>query len=123
MKPTLGRILSMKAFFQRPERIPPADAAATWRGLHGAAWFPETLDAITTQRFGGGEAITVPVTIAWGEHDHLLLPRQARRAQRAIPHARVLTLTGCGHVPTYDDPEQVASVLLEASAQRAAAGP
>jgi pimeloyl-ACP methyl ester carboxylesterase len=123
MKPTLGRILSMKAFFQRPERIPPADAAATWRGLHGATWFPETLDAITTQRFGGGEEITVPVTIAWGEHDHLLLPRQARRAQRAIPHARVLTLTGCGHVPTYDDPEQVASVLLEASAQRAAAGP
>ena len=27
----------------------------------------------------------------------------------------MVTLTGCGHVPTYDDPEQVARVLLEAS--------
>jgi pimeloyl-ACP methyl ester carboxylesterase len=122
MRPVLGRILSMKPFFQRPERVPPADAAETWRGLHGATWFPETLKAITREPFSGGEQITVPVTIAWGEHDHLLLPRQARRAQRAIPHARVLTLTGCGHVPTYDDPEQVARVLLEGSSPQAGAG-
>jgi pimeloyl-ACP methyl ester carboxylesterase len=127
MASTLGRVLGMKAFFQRPERIPAADAAATWRGLHGATWFPETLKAITGEPFSGGEQITVPVTIAWGEHDHLLLPRQARRAQSAIPSARVITLRGCGHVPTYDDPEQVASVLLEGSAvsgpaPRAAAG-
>jgi pimeloyl-ACP methyl ester carboxylesterase len=123
MAPTLGRVLGMKPFFQRPERIPPADAAATWRGLHGATWFPETLGTITRERFSGGAQITVPVTIAWGEHDHLLLPRQARRAKRAIPHARVLTLTGCGHVPTYDDPEQVGRVLLEGSAVRAPAQP
>jgi pimeloyl-ACP methyl ester carboxylesterase len=116
MAPTLGRVLSMKAFFQRPEKIPPADAAQTWRGLHDATWFPETLEAITRERFSGGEQISVPVTIAWGEHDHLLLPRQARRAQRAIPAARMITLRGCGHVPTYDDPEQVATVLLEGSA-------
>jgi pimeloyl-ACP methyl ester carboxylesterase len=65
----------------------------------------------------------VPVTIAWGERDRLLLPRQARRAQRLIPSARVLMLRGCGHVPTYDDPEQVASVLLEASAVSAPVQP
>lgn len=110
------RVLSMKAFFNRPERIPAADAAVTWRGVHDATWFDETLPAILAERFSGGEQITVPVTIAWGEQDHLLIPRQARRAQRAIPHARVLTLPGCGHVPTYDDPEAVARVLLEGSA-------
>jgi hypothetical protein len=27
-----------------------------------------------------------------------------------------VTLHGCGHVPTWDDPEQVARVLLEGSA-------
>jgi pimeloyl-ACP methyl ester carboxylesterase len=32
-----------------------------------------------------------------------------------LPGARHVTLTGCGHVPTWDDPEQVARVLLEAS--------
>ena len=69
--------------------------------------------------FAGGERIAVPVTIAWGAKDRLLLPRQARRAARAIPRARIVLLEGCGHVPTYDDPEQVARVLLEGSAARA----
>jgi pimeloyl-ACP methyl ester carboxylesterase len=34
----------------------------------------------------------------------------------AIPGARLVMLRGCGHVPTYDDPELVARVLLEGSA-------
>jgi len=55
------------------------------------------------------------VTIAWGTKDRLLLPRQARRAARSIPGARLVMLSGCGHVPTYDDPEQVARVLLDGS--------
>jgi pimeloyl-ACP methyl ester carboxylesterase len=63
----------------------------------------------------------VPVTIAWGSKDRLLLPRQARRAARAIPRARVLMLSGCGHVPTWDDPEQVARVILDGTAATAAA--
>lgn len=121
LAPTFVRVLSMKAFFDRPEQIPPADAATAWRGLHDATWFDETLPAILAERFSGGEQINVPVTIAWGEHDHLLLPRQARRAQRAIPHARVVMLPRCGHVPTYDDPERIASVLLEGSAPQAVA--
>jgi pimeloyl-ACP methyl ester carboxylesterase len=32
-----------------------------------------------------------------------------------IPAARLVMLTGCGHVPTYDDPQQVARVLLDGS--------
>jgi pimeloyl-ACP methyl ester carboxylesterase len=35
--------------------------------------------------------------------------------RRAVPGARHVTLRGCGHVPTWDDPEQVARVLLEGS--------
>jgi pimeloyl-ACP methyl ester carboxylesterase len=27
----------------------------------------------------------------------------------------MLTLAGCGHVPTFDDPDQVARVILEGS--------
>jgi pimeloyl-ACP methyl ester carboxylesterase len=38
-------------------------------------------------------------------------PTGAPRRPRA--GARLVTLRGCGHVPTYDDPEQVAWVLLE----------
>ena len=49
----------------------------------------------------------------------MLLPHQAKRAARAIPSARMLTLTGCGHVPMSDDPEQVSRVILTGSANGA----
>ena len=54
----------------------------------------------------------VPVTIGWGTRDMLLIPRQARRARRRMPRARHVWLRGCGHVPTWDGPERVASLLL-----------
>ncbi len=109
------RRLLLAQFFARPARLTPAQAAANMRALAAAPWFEETLRAITAERFAGGERIQVPVTVAWGERDRLLLPRQAARAARAVPGARLVTLSGCGHVPTYDDPEQVAAVLLEGS--------
>jgi pimeloyl-ACP methyl ester carboxylesterase len=34
---------------------------------------------------------------------------------RLIPHARLLRLPGCGHVPMNDNPELVAHVLLTGS--------
>jgi pimeloyl-ACP methyl ester carboxylesterase len=110
-----ARKLALGQFVARPDRMPPAAAAADMRALAGAAWFEPTLDALASDRFADGAQIDAPVTIAWGEHDRVLLPRQAGRAAQAIPHARTVTLTGCGHVPTYDDPDQVARVLLEGS--------
>ncbi len=109
------RVLLFGQMMARPQAIPPADAAASVRALADAPWFDETLAAANRDRFRGGEQIAVPTTIGWGQKDHLLLPWQARRAGRLIPSARVTMLRGCGHVPTYDDPEQVARVLLEGS--------
>jgi pimeloyl-ACP methyl ester carboxylesterase len=104
-------------YFAKPGRISAEDSAANIRAVANAPWFDETRRAINSaDRFTGGEQIAVPVTIAWGEHDRLLLPRQSSRAQRAIPSSRTVTLRGCGHVPMSDDPEQVARVLLEGSA-------
>jgi pimeloyl-ACP methyl ester carboxylesterase len=103
-------------YFAKPGQLSPAYVAANIRAVASARWFDETATAITSrEHFSGGERVKVPVTIAWGEHDRLLLPRQARRAQRAIPSARMITLRGCGHVPMPDDPEQVSGVLLQGS--------
>jgi pimeloyl-ACP methyl ester carboxylesterase len=116
MDSTLARTVLLSQLLAHPTRMPAADAAANLRAYAAAPWFDETLAAVISwQPFSGGERIQVPVTIAWGERDRLLLPRQAPRAVRAIPGARLVTLHGCGHVPTYDDPEQVARVLLEGS--------
>ena len=111
----LVRTLTFSQVVAKPRLLGAADAAASVRALAEAPWFDDTLPVIADERFAGGEAIQVPVTIAWGVKDRLLLPRQARRAVRMIPGARLVMLTGCGHVPTYDDPEQVTRVLLDAS--------
>ena len=122
--PNVERILSRPrvrqlAFGQlvaHPLQIPRHEIGPSVRALANAPWFDDTLRAINDEHFTGGEAISVPVTIAWGEHDRVLLPRQAGRAAQAIPSARMLTLHGCGHVPMTDDPEQVAQVILAGSA-------
>ncbi len=111
-----GRKAAMRQMVVHPERIPPTDAVENVRALAAAPWFDETMPAIVSlPAFTGGEQIEVPVTIAWGEKDRLLLPRQAKRAALAIPRANMVTLLGCGHVPMSDDPDLVATVLLEGS--------
>ena len=116
LAPAVGRKLALSLFVAHPERMTAADAAASTRALARAPWFDATLPSLHVMEFTGGEDIQVPVTVAWGNQDRLLLPRQARRAGRAIPSARLISLRGCGHVPTTDDPVQVARVLLEAAA-------
>jgi pimeloyl-ACP methyl ester carboxylesterase len=112
-----GRRLGLSLFLAHPERLTPTEAAENTRALAGAPWFDETLPALRAYQYPEDQAIDVPVTVAWGDKDRLLLPRQARRAAAAIPRARVLLLHGCGHVPTWDDPELVARVILEGAAQ------
>jgi pimeloyl-ACP methyl ester carboxylesterase len=110
-----ARAVALNLFFAHPTRLSPVQAADGLRALAGAPWFESTLPTVGPRAFQGRGSIELPVTIAWGEKDRVLPLRQARRAARAIPNARVVTLYGCGHVPTYDDPEQVAEILLEGS--------
>ena len=107
-----GRRLALNLFVAHPERLSGKEAADSLRALAGAPWFDATLPTIGP--FAAPADIGVPVTIAWGEHDRVLYPRQARRAAHTLPRARVLMLPGCGHVCTYDDPDQVARVMIDA---------
>lgn len=113
-----GRTALFSQFVGRPWRIPPHAAVEALRNLAAAPGFPATLEAMVAERFTGGPPTAVPTTIAWGQRDRLLLPRQASRAARELPGARMLRLAGCGHVPTWDDPEQVAGVVLAGSSAR-----
>ena len=61
-------------------------------------------------RFTGLAEIDVPLTLAWPEHDRLVA-----RPRVVPPGAREFRLRGCGHMPTWDDPAQVADVLLAGS--------
>ena len=67
--------------------------------------------------FDHPERVTVPTTIAWCSRDRLVAPP---RPERMPPNTRYLVLEGCGHTPTWDDPEAVAALLLESSSGEAA---
>jgi pimeloyl-ACP methyl ester carboxylesterase len=111
------RTIAFEHLAAKPWKIPVDQAAGAMRNLANSPGFETTFEAIQDFRWTGPEP-SVPVTVAWGDKDRLLIySRQAPRARRRLPGARHVTLTGCGHVPTWDDPEQVARVLLEASAE------
>jgi pimeloyl-ACP methyl ester carboxylesterase len=112
-----ARVALFGLFFGRPSRHETAVLKQELRCL-GRDHRP-AIDAAMSQLRQWSElpapAAGVPVTIAWGGRDLTLFPHQARRAKRAYPAARFVTLRGLGHVPMVDDPEQVAAVLLEGS--------
>ena len=117
-RPRLRRILCAQ-MFAHPERLTPGEAYASLVTMLDGKAFHDVLTGLDGHRFEG--EVSVPVTIAWGTRDALLLPIQARRARRLLPRSRHLWLRGCGHVPMSDDPVQVAGVLLDGSAGPAGA--
>jgi pimeloyl-ACP methyl ester carboxylesterase len=108
----LGRALAAGLLVAHPSRLAPAALAAASRAMADAPGFAETLESFAGVLPPGPPKS--PITIAWGEHDRLLVRRQAVRAARWSGQ-RVKLLKGCGHLPMSDDPGLVARVLLEAS--------
>jgi len=101
--------------FAKPWAVPAEDLAGLVRGV---AQSPGTIPVLRAT-FGieiSGGAMSTPLTIAWGQRDALLLPRQGRRAIERLPFARLVPLPGCGHVPLWDDPERVADAILAGTA-------
>ena len=109
----VGRTLMFEQYFRKPWRLSAADMLATVDALVGSASTPPALEHFRAWTFHDAEELRgVPVTVAWGDHDYLLLTRQRARARRLMPWARHVELPGCGHVPLADDPELLAAVLL-----------
>jgi pimeloyl-ACP methyl ester carboxylesterase len=112
-----GRVALFAQTFGSPARMPAAEALATLRDAWAAPAFADALAAFDAYTFTGGDELRgVPVTIAWGRHDRLLLyGRQAPRALAVLPWARHLTLDA-GHVPFVDNPGAVAEVIRTTAA-------
>jgi pimeloyl-ACP methyl ester carboxylesterase len=93
-----------------PERITYAAALQLVRAYASAPGFAAANAGMRANRFSGLDRISVPLTLAWPDYDRLV------GRPRSIPAtAREFVLRDCGHMPTWDDPEQVAAVLLAGS--------
>lgn len=106
------RAALMNLVLARPWQMPSGAAAHMNRCTARAPGWRATLPEVTAWR---PRMPACRTTIAWAQRDRLLLAgRQAPRAARWLPQARHVTLHGCGHVPMWDDPEQVARAILDA---------
>ncbi|GCB51466.1 alpha/beta fold hydrolase [Streptomyces sp. NL15-2K] len=109
-----GRVALTSTIYARPTRRLPEAVVAETLALAKATGFAETLRAGTAVQFTD-DVPGIPVTVAWGTRDRLLVRRQGVRAKQIIPRARLVRLPGCGHCPMNDDPALVSRVILDGS--------
>jgi pimeloyl-ACP methyl ester carboxylesterase len=94
--------------------VPRADALRLVRAYgSGAPGYAGVNRAMRAGRFEGLDRIDVPATLAWADRD-----RVVRRPAHLPPQVTSVILRGCGHVPMWDDPEQVSGLLLSGSSRR-----
>ncbi len=107
MKSAAGRRLALAGTVARPERVPPDEAAALIEAYVSAPGFAEVNSAMRSSRFERLDEIDVPLTFGWPTRDRLVAkPRHLPSGSRSVD------LKGCGHMPMWDDPGQVAELLL-----------
>jgi pimeloyl-ACP methyl ester carboxylesterase len=116
----LARTVFMAQLSGHPSKVPYAMANQAIHDMAAAPGFRETLRALEMRRFDDGAAIRVPVTVAFGSRDRVLLPVVARRRKHLPAQTRWIRLPGWGHIPMFDQPEAVATFLLDSSRSSAA---
>lgn len=110
-----GRTLLLAQFSAAPWRLPEDVALHEMRSFAAARALHETLGALVNGPLQEGAPLgTTPgrVTIGWGRQDRVTLPRQAARAQRLFPDARLHWFEHCGHFPVWDQPRETTDLIL-----------
>lgn len=121
MDHAVGRAALLSNMFGHPTRVPPDVARADLAGLAAATGFAAARKDFGSYFLGPdddpGALADIPVTIAWGTRDVVLIHRtQSARARTALPFARHVDLPGCGHLPFSDDPVACTRLVLDAAA-------
>ncbi|MCW2967134.1 MAG: dehH [Solirubrobacteraceae bacterium] len=98
-------------YLAHPARVDPSDAVDDLDALIRCSGFEDVRASFTGYLAPATAADRVAVTVAWGDKDRLLLPRQARRARARLPRARHVIIPGAGHLMMADQPAAVAAVI------------
>ena len=139
---TLDRIPAVSRIIGMPAPVPPAIVRSVAGGLYRRLAFADgaAVDQVVVDRFTrfhvdrpvirerieyakrlrselddpfDAEAITVPVTVIWGEADRLCMPAGAEQLAEALPEAKITMLPGVGHTPQVEAPEVVVDAIAE----------
>ena len=112
------RRLAFREIMRHGELVSPADAASISQAAVGCAISRRAIQALLADEvgltIGDLDRITCPVLLATPQFDRVLPgPRHAPRYRREIPAVRAVTLSGCGHVPVWDDAKLVTKLIVE----------
>jgi pimeloyl-ACP methyl ester carboxylesterase len=102
---------------RHPERVPGSEAVEMIRAYAKSPAYPEASRLMRAGVVGDLSDVRVPVTLAWSEFD-ARVRREPLRKGILPSRVRQVALPGCGHVPTWDDPDLVAQVVLDGTARR-----
>jgi pimeloyl-ACP methyl ester carboxylesterase len=105
-----GRSMLLSSAVAHPRRVPGPAARHLVRAYALAPDFIAVNDAMRAGRFEGLERIRCPVTLVWPDHDRLI-----RRPVWVPDRIRNVVLSDAGHIPTWDAPQTLAQVVLDAS--------
>ena len=72
-----------------------------------------TMESIENKVTDRLSLITAPALLVVGEEDILTPPRYSWRLKEKIPHAEIMVIEECGHVPPIEKPERFNAVVRE----------
>jgi pimeloyl-ACP methyl ester carboxylesterase len=110
MRSGAARTLALTGSVGHPRRVPAAAAAQLVRAYVNAPDFTAVNAAMRSSKFESLDRVEVPLTFGWPTLDRLI------SRPRGLPRGSIsVTLEDCGHMPMWDDPEAVATLLLSGS--------
>lgn len=109
--PALRR-LALRSASADAGRVDEETAIAFVEGSSQATGWKQHYAAAKRSRFTGGEAISVPVRVVWGERDPIAAARSSRHTGELPDHTIIETWPDCGHLLAWDAPGRVAAAAL-----------
>ena len=110
------RLLGRKTM-EHAERMPQQDFRDSLRAMANTRILPGLLRAMGTHGPIAPMNAPVPIRIAWSECDAVIpFERYGKPMLERIAGASGSVVRGVGHVPMYDDPQQVAEQILQIAA-------
>lgn len=112
----LVRGIGLRINVVHPERVTTEQFLAAARALEQAKGYVVCDRASVQHRFEDGRRITVPATVAFGDHDRVL-PPESSQDRRGLPdHVAWEIVTDCGHAMTWDQPEACLRLIRRTAA-------
>jgi pimeloyl-ACP methyl ester carboxylesterase len=107
--------------FDQPDDLPVDQLGCVLEDMQRSQAFLPTVNACGSYRVREHQS-DIPIMIAWGANDRVLIGLQDQRARRILPGAIHMLLPRCGHVCMTDDPDLVAATIDKAVLAASARG-